>query len=107
MLHDQCDDINQIPTDAQHLKLSCEVTYAAVDDDFCELPSVESESFCSKVEYNVENVSDNACQKKRAFSKVTLSRDRKRLKPIDGKVESLLLDGEFVSVGELSCNEVI
>ena len=107
MLHDQCDDINQIPTDSQHLKLSDEVLHAAVDDDFCELSSIDSESFCSKVQSNAENVSDNACKKKRAFSKVTLSRDRKRLKPIDGKVESLLLDGESVSVGELSCNEVI
>ena len=106
MLHDQYDDINQIPTDSHNLKLS-EVTYTAVDDDFCESSRVDSESFCSKVQSNAENVSDNACQKKRAFSKVTLSRDRKRLKPIDGKVEYLLLDGEFVSVGELSCNEVI
>ena len=41
---------------------------------------------------------DNASpQKKRAFSKVTLTRDRKRLKPIDGEVECLLLDGELVS----------
>ena len=107
MLHDQCDNINLIPTDSHNLKLSYEVTDAAVDDDCCELSSVDSESFCSKVQSNVQNVSDNACQKKRAFSKVTLSRDRKRLKPIDGKVESLLLDGEFVSIGELSCNEVI
>ncbi len=108
MLHDQCDDINLIPTtDSQHLKLSYEVTDLAVDDDFCELSSVDSESFCSKVQSNVDKVSDNSCQKKRAFSKVTLSRDRKRLKPIDGEVEYLLLDGEFVSVGELSCNEVI
>ena len=108
MFHDQCDDINQIPTDPQeHLKLSYEVTDAAVDDGGCELSSVDSESFCSKVQSNVENVFDNAYQKKRAFSKVTLSPDRKRLKPIDGKVEYLLLDGEFVSVGELSCNEVI
>jgi hypothetical protein len=101
------DDINPILTDSQHLKLSYEITDTSVDDDFCELSSVDSEIFCSKVQSNVENVSDNACQKKRAFSKVTLSRDRKRLKPIDGKVESLLLDGELVSVGELSCNEVV
>ena len=110
MFHEQCDDdINQIiPTDSLHPKLSYEVTDAAVDDDCCELStSVDSESFCSEVQSNVENVSDNSCQKKRAFSKATLSPDRKRLKPIDGKVESLLLDGEFVSVGELSCNEVI
>jgi hypothetical protein len=123
------DDINPIPTDSQHLKLSYEITDTSVDDDFCELSSVDSEifcsivksnaenvcelssvdskSFCSKVQSNVENVFDNAYQKKRAFSKVTLSPDRKRLKPIDGKVEYLLLDGEFVSIGELSCNEVI
>ena len=54
----------------------------------------ELESFCSKVQ---SNSSDNASQKKRAFSKVTLTRDRKRLKPIDGEVECLLLDGELVS----------
>ena len=108
MFHDQCDDgINQIPTDSLDLKLSYEVTDATVDDACYELSSVDSESFCWKVQSNVENVSDNACQKKRAFSKVTLSHDRKRLKPIDGKVESLLLDGKLVSVGELSCNEVI
>jgi hypothetical protein len=66
MLHDQCDDNNQIPTpDSPHLKLSYEVTDAAIDDDFCELStSVDSESFCSKVQSNVESVSDNGCQKK-------------------------------------------
>ena len=103
MLH-QCDIITRFQ---RHLMLSYEVKDAAADDDFCELSSIDSESFRSKVQSNAENVSDNACQKKRAFSKVTLSRDRKRLKPIDGEVEYLLLDGEFVSIGELSCNEVI
>ena len=73
-----------------------EVTDA--DDDFvCGTIGVSScpdlESFCSKVQSN----SDKASQKKRAFSKVTLTRDRKRLKPIDGVVECLLLDGELVS----------
>jgi len=105
MFHEKCDeDINQIiPTDPLHPKLSYEVIDAAVDDDCCELStSDDSKSFCSEVQSNVENVSDNSCQKKRAFSKVTLSRDRKRLKPIDGKVEYLLLDGKFVSVEELS-----
>ena len=53
----------------------------------------ELESFCSKVQSD----SDKASQKKRAFSKVTLTHDRKRLKPIDGKVECLLLDGELES----------
>ena len=44
---------------------------------------------------------DNASpQKKRAFSKVTLTRDRKRLKPIDGEVECLLLDGELSCSGD-------
>ena len=43
---------------------------------------------------------DNASQKKRAFSKVTLTRDRKRLKPIDGEVECLLLDGELPCPGD-------
>jgi hypothetical protein len=52
----------------------------------------ELESFCSKVQSH----SDKASQKKRAFSKVTLTRDRKRLKPIDGEVECLILDGEGV-----------
>jgi hypothetical protein len=73
-----------------------EVTDA--DDDFaCGTSGVSScpnlESFCSKVQSN----SDNVYQKKRAFSKVTLTRDRKRLKPIDGVVECLLLDGELLS----------
>jgi hypothetical protein len=53
----------------------------------------ELESFCSKVQFN----SDKASQNKRAFSKVTLTRNRKRLKPIDGEVECLLLDGELES----------
>jgi hypothetical protein len=43
---------------------------------------------------------DNASQKKRAFSKVTLTRDRKRLKPIDGEVECLLLDSELSCSGD-------
>ena len=99
MLH-QCDIITRFQ---RHLMLSYEVKDAAADDDFCELCSDDLERFCSNVQSNV----DKACQKKRAFSKVTLSRDRKRLKPIDGKVEYLLLDDELVSVDELSCNEVI
>jgi hypothetical protein len=61
------------------------------DDDFaCGTSGVSS---CTKVQSN----SDNVYQKKRAFSKVTLTRDRKRLKPIDGVVECLLLDSELVS----------
>jgi hypothetical protein len=71
---------------------------------------LEEQTFCSKVQSN----SNNASQKKRAFSKVTLTRDRKRLKPIDGEVECLLLDdGELgVSQEGLPCigyynNEVI
>jgi hypothetical protein len=76
-----------------------EVTDA--DDDFaCGTSGVSScpnlESFCSKVQSN----SDNVYQKKRAFSKVTLTRDRKRLKPIDGVVECLLLDGELPCPGD-------
>ena len=68
------------------------------------------QTFCSKVQSN----SDNASQKKRAFSKVTLTRDRKRLKPIHGEVECLLLDDGELGVSEegLPCigdynNEVI
>ena len=70
------------------------------DDNFvCETSGLsfcpELESFCSNVQSNSD--SDKGSQKKRAFSKVTLTRDRKRLKPIDGEVECLLLDGELVS----------
>ena len=74
-----------------------EVTDADDHDFACGTSGVSScpnlESFCSKVQSN----SDNVYQKKRAFSKVTLTRDRKRLKPIDGVVECLLLDGELLS----------
>ena len=74
-----------------------EVTDADDHDFACGTSGVSScpnlESFCSKVQSNTDNV----YQKKRAFSKVTLTRDRKRLKPIDGVVECLLLDGELLS----------